>query len=178
MLLFLIPIKPLWLDEIIQLEGTCRQSGRDLLHFILTNPGATPLGYWPQHLLISFSGCDIWSARLLSALCGAGAFGLMMVICKQLQVGTPIMWLLALYWIVCPIILRYSLEGRPYMQAMFFAMAAISASIQFVKTKKHFGLTYLLCCCFSLFIHSLSPSLLPLAFHFALCCKTTAYERR
>jgi uncharacterized membrane protein len=126
-------VKPLWLDELIQLQGTAG-TWDALLQHVLQNAGGAPLGYLGQHWLISVAGVSIWTARVLSVLAGAGSLALLFILAKNLGLKPRTAGIAASFWIVCPLLFRYSLEGRPYMQALFFALAASIAQVKLSKT--------------------------------------------
>jgi hypothetical protein len=85
---------------------------------------------------MSIAGCSIWTARVLSVVAGAGSLALLVVVSKQLRLPRSTMFLGASFWAVCPLAVRYSLEGRPYMQALLFAPGAVAAQLQFGRTGK------------------------------------------
>src|ERR1035441_4964956 len=66
LLLLLISTKPLWLDELIQLQATSGTSFRQLLQHVIQNAGGAPLGYVVQHWFLSVLGTNSASARLPS----------------------------------------------------------------------------------------------------------------
>ena len=136
MLLALIDLKPLWLDEVLQLQGTRGGNWQTLVQHVLQNAGGAPLGYLGQQWLISIAGCSIWSARVLSVVAGAGSLALLVVVGKQLCMRRSTILVGAAFWAVCPLGVRYSLEGRPYMQALLFAMGAVAAQLELERTGK------------------------------------------
>lgn len=74
MLLMLIECRPLWLDEVIQLEGTSAGGWQGLVRHVLQNAGGAPLGYLGQQWLISIAGCSIWTASFCRWLRGRAAW--------------------------------------------------------------------------------------------------------
>lgn len=136
MLLMLIECRPLWLDEVIQLEGTSAGGWQGLVRHVLQNAGGAPLGYLGQQWLISIAGCSIWTARFLSVVAGASSLALLVVVGTQLGLDRSTTLLGASLWAVCPLAVRYSLEDRPYMQALLFTLAAVAAQLQLGRTGK------------------------------------------
>ena len=100
------------------------------------NAGGAPLGYFGQQWLISIAGSGVRTARLPSVFAGVGSLAVLLLICKKLALRRRTVALAASLWIVCPLALRYSLEGRPYMQAMLFAMLAVLAQIELRETRR------------------------------------------
>ena len=134
LLLLLISTKPLWLDELIQLQATSGTSFRQLLQHVIQNAGGAPLGYVVQHWFLSVLGTNSASARLPSVLAGAGSLGIFLLMHRRLALRGCI--LATGLWIICPMTFRYSLEGRPYMQAMLLAMLAVLAQVRLRETCK------------------------------------------
>lgn len=135
-LLALINSRPLWLDEVVQLEGTCGGNWSTLVQQMLKNAGGAPLGYIGQQWILSLTGCSIWGARVLSVVAGAASLALLVALSKQLRLARSTIFLVAAYWAVCPLAVRYSLEGRPYMQALLFALGSVAAQLQLWRTGK------------------------------------------
>lgn len=132
-ILFLfISTKPLWLDELIQLQATSGTSFHQLLQHVVQNAGGVPLGYVVQHWFLSVLGTNPTSARLPSVLTGAGSLGIFLLMGRRLALRGRI--LAACLWVICPLTFRYSLEGRPYMQAMLLAMLAVLAQLRLRET--------------------------------------------
>jgi len=132
-LLLLINTKPLWLDEVIQLSAASSAAWQQLLHRVAANSGSAPLGYVPEWILISAFGPHVWAARLPSVLAGAGAMAVFVRLCGRFVSRTSTLALASALWIVCPLLLRYSLEARPYMQGVLFAMLAVLAQFHLAE---------------------------------------------
>ncbi len=131
-LLVLVNLRPLWLDEVIQLSGTCGTTSRGVLRHVIDNAGGAPFAYLAQHWWMSVAGCGVLAARFPSALAGAASLAAFVLLGKKLGVrGMP---LAAALWIACPLLLRYSLEARPYMQATLLALLAVLAQIKLRDT--------------------------------------------
>lgn len=124
-LLGLIPVKPLWLDEVLQLTGTAVSDWGKFFQHVVATPGGAPLGYLSQHWLISAAGLNIWSARLVSVLAGTLGMMLFAVLARRTGLSPASVIVAVCLWMVCPLLLRYSLEARPYMQGLALAIAAV-----------------------------------------------------
>lgn len=133
-LALLIDIKPLWLDEVRQLSTTVGTNWHDLVQRVLDEAGQVPLGYFVQHGLISLAGYSVLIARLPSLLAGIGSLWIFLLLCRRLAIRASA--LAAWLWLLCPLTLRYSLEARPYMQAMFFANLAVLLQIELGKRSR------------------------------------------
>src|ERR1700733_2337150 len=79
-LLFLAPalplaaVRPLWLDEILQLMDTRQPSATRLMAGLpYRAPGNAPLGYLVQQAALRIAGYSVWRARLPAVLFGGGA---------------------------------------------------------------------------------------------------------
>ena len=134
LLLSLIDIKPLWLDEVIQLQGTCETTFDTLTQHLFANAGSAPLGYLAQHWLLSVAGCGTRAARFLSVIAGVCSLALLGLIGTQLGLNRRVVFLSVFLWGVSPLAIRYSLEGRPYMQGLFFALAAVLIQLRLERT--------------------------------------------
>lgn len=130
----LLPLRPLWLDEVIQLTGTVGQDWSSLLQQVGQNAGGAPLGYLPQFLLAPILGAGKWTARLPSSVAALGCALLLYFIGQRLALRWPI--LAVIFWIICPLTLRYSLEGRPYMQGVFCALLATWIQLRLIEAPR------------------------------------------
>ena len=127
-LLILLTFKPLWLDEIIELHVTSAPLPPTLQRLAQT-PGGSPLGYAGQHLLQLIHAPVTWASRLPSAIVGVAALIAFLALCRRL-ISRHATIIAGVLWCICPLALRYSLEGRPYMQGVLFAILAILAQIR------------------------------------------------
>ena len=126
-LLALAPVKPLWLDEIIELHVTSANA----LQKIAETPGGAPLGYAGQLLLRPFRGTNpIWESRLPSVAAGVACLVAFLLLCRRELKGRETIVVAGALWFICPLALRYSLESRPYMQGMLFAILAVLAQLR------------------------------------------------
>ncbi len=128
----LSPLKPLWLDEIIQLTGTSGTTNSELIQHVARNAGGAPFGYLTQHWLISIAGTSLPAVRLGSILCAILSLAVLLWLADRLGVRGAM--LAAALWMVCPLTLRYALEGRPYMQGVLFALLAVASLIRYGET--------------------------------------------
>ncbi len=63
-LLAAVSIRPLWVDEVVQLLITTSSSVSSMIRSIPINPGATPLGYLTQHPFVRAFGLSAFSESL------------------------------------------------------------------------------------------------------------------
>jgi 4-amino-4-deoxy-L-arabinose transferase-like glycosyltransferase len=115
-------IRPLWLDEILQLMETRQPSTTRMIMNVRQTAGAAPLGYLVQHEVLKITGYSMVLARLPSALFGAGAVFLVALLGTQL--GLKRGWLPGAIFGLCPQTLRYAAESRVYSQALFLSVLA------------------------------------------------------
>ena len=126
-LLALVPVKPLWLDEVIELNVT----SADALQKIAESPGGAPLGYAGQWMLRPFRGTNpIWQSRLPSVVAAVASLIAFLLLCRRLLARREAIFIAGFLWCICPLALRYALEGRPYMQGTLFAMLAVLAQLR------------------------------------------------
>lgn len=133
-LLALIGAKPFWLDEVIQLSISLAPDWSSFIAQVKANPGAAPLGWATEYWSIAILGHGFLGARLVSLLCGLGTLCALLRLGRELELRGAV--LAAALWMICPLALRYSLEGRSYMQGVLFATLAALAQIRFGKTGK------------------------------------------
>ena len=111
-------VRPLWLDEILQLIETRRPSTVAMVESLRQTPGAAPLGYILQRAFLRIGGYSRAVERLPAALFGAGAVFIVGVLGTKL--GLRKGWQAAGIFAVFPMMLRYATESRVYSQALFF----------------------------------------------------------
>jgi 4-amino-4-deoxy-L-arabinose transferase-like glycosyltransferase len=118
-----VPVRPFWLDEVLQLVATRPEySTTEVIARVSENPGSAPLGYLVQHLSLNLLGVSRWSARLPAALFAAASCVATLHLARRLGVSKA--WLAALILCCLPLSLRYAAEARPYSQAVFISTAA------------------------------------------------------
>lgn len=128
-LVLLIPSKPLWVDEIIDLTGVRAASDvNGVLAFVPGNAGGVPLGYLLDFGMIRVFGYSVAAVRfpsvLFTVLSCAGVF----ILARQTGLKWPMV--AAVAYAVSPITLRFALEARPYAQA---ACWSVFASVIFLS---------------------------------------------
>ena len=114
-LILLIPAKPLWVDEIIDLNGVRNADLRGVIAFVPGNAGGVPLGYLVDFWMIRVFGYSEFVVRLPSVLFTVIACAGVYVLARQTGLRWPLLAVVA--YAVSPLTLRYALEARPYAQA-------------------------------------------------------------
>lgn len=115
-------IRPLWIDEIMQLTDTRQHSVQAVLTRVAHNPGGVPLAYLLQHTLFAICGYSVCLARMPSAVFGAAAVFVVALLGAEL--GLRHAWLGAAIFGIFPLTLRYAAESRGYAQALFLSVVA------------------------------------------------------
>jgi hypothetical protein len=118
----LIGLRPLWLDEIIQVLDSRRATAPEAAQQVRYSPGNAPLGTLVEHWTFQAAGSSARTARLPAAVFGVGCVLLTGLIALTLRLPRP--WLAAAAFGVLPLALRYAAEARGYSQALFFSLAA------------------------------------------------------
>ena len=114
-LILLIPGKPLWVDEIIDLSGVRRADLRGVLAFVPGNAGGVPLGYLVDFWMIRLFGYSVFVVRLPSVLFTVLTCLAVYILAWQAKFRAPL--LAAALYAASPLAMRYALEARPYAQA-------------------------------------------------------------
>ncbi|MCU1336294.1 MAG: Conserved transrane protein [Bryobacterales bacterium] len=128
-LVLLIPVKPLWVDEIIDLGGVRDVSDvHGVLDFVPSNAGGVPLGYLVDFAMIRWFGYSVFAVRLPSVLFTVLTCAGVYMLGRQTRLRWPL--LAAILYAVSPMALRYGLEARPYAQA---ACWSVFATVVFVS---------------------------------------------
>jgi uncharacterized membrane protein len=115
-------MRPLWLDEILQLLDTRQPSAAAVIALSRHDPGNVPLGYLVQHAVLKVIGYSVWRARLPAVLFGGAAIFLAGLLGREL--GLRVGWKSAALLAVFPLTLRYGTEARVYSQALCFSLLA------------------------------------------------------
>ncbi len=136
LLLILVPLRPFWLDEVMQLVGTWNTSTRALLNHVAENPGGVPLGYLFQHWSLSILGFGPFGARVVSVIAAVGSLALLIALCTRLELQWPVVAVAA--WMLTPLVLRYALEGRPYMLSLLFALLCVLLQLDLENSRTAF----------------------------------------
>src|ERR1700734_3858907 len=113
-------IRPLWLDEILQLLETRQTSSIRMISDLRETAGAVPLGYLVQWGALKITGYSMLLARLPSALFGAGAVFIVALLGSEL--GLKRGWQAGVIFGLFPLTLRYASESRIYAQALFLSV--------------------------------------------------------
>ncbi len=122
-MLWISGLRPLWLDEILQLMDTRRPSASDLVaHLPAHHTGSAPLAYLTQHWTLKLAGYSVRRARLSSALFATAAVLTTLLLATALGCGNS--RLAALLLAFFPLTIRYATEARPYADALFFSTLA------------------------------------------------------
>jgi len=114
-LILLIPGKPLWMDEIIDLSGVRGADLRGVLAFVPRNAGGVPLGYLVDFWMIRLFGYSVFVVRLPSVVFTVLTCAGVYILARQTRLRMPL--LAVILYAVSPLTLRYALEARPYAQA-------------------------------------------------------------
>jgi hypothetical protein len=123
LLLLLAPLRPLWLDELIELSDTYHHSVTETIDRAAHNPGGVPLAYLAENLLVNYLGHPFYTAHLFSILCAVGGLASLIWLVGLLEV--PSGWLaVALLFAALPVSLRYAVEARQYGPALALSIAA------------------------------------------------------
>ena len=118
----LAPLRPLWLDEVLQLSDTYHHDLLDTINLVAHNPGGVPLSYIVQNLLLNLiDDYPFYVARAISILWAVAAMAGLIWLARLLDIA----WLpVAACYALLPISLRYALEIRQYGPAITCCIAA------------------------------------------------------
>jgi len=130
-LLLLIPGKPLWMDEIIDLNGVRDADLRGVLAFVPGNAGGVPLGYLVDFWMIRLFGYSEFVVRLLSALFTVLTCAGVYMLARQTTLRGPL--LAAILYAVSPLTVRYALEARPYAQAACWSVFSTAVFLSLIR---------------------------------------------
>lgn len=130
----LADVRPLWLDEILQLMDTRQPSAGVLIERLPAHhTGSAPLGYLVQQASLRVTGYSVRRARLPSALFGAGALLATMMLAAELGLNA---WAAGAILAVLPLTLRYATEARPYSMALFFSVVATLVYVRLARNPR------------------------------------------
>lgn len=121
-------VRPLWLDEIIQLMGVRGQTVEGTVAYLLHQPGSAPLGYLLQSVFVNSLGYSLFSIRVSSVIAAAGVLFIIAAITARW--GYRVQAFTMLVCMGLPLFVRYALEGRPYSSAMFWSALATFLVLQ------------------------------------------------
>jgi mannosyltransferase len=124
----LAALRPLWLDELLQLTDTWQHSLAETVSRVAHNPGGVPLAYVAENLLVNASGQPLYMAHAFSIVCAAGGLASLIWLVRLLGVAGG-WWRAALLYALLPISLRYAVEARQYGPALAFSIAATAVLV-------------------------------------------------
>jgi hypothetical protein len=131
-LILLIPLKPLWVDEIVDLGGIRNVSDvHGVLEFVPNNAGGVPLGYLVDFAMIRLFGYSVFIVRLPSVLFTVLTCAGVYVLARQTSMRGPL--LAAILYAVSPLALRYGLEARPYAQAACWSVFSTVVFLSLIR---------------------------------------------
>ncbi len=168
----LLGVKPLWLDEIIQLQETS-DIGFSAMVDAARNPGASLLpnilGWLVLHL-----GHSRELARVPAVLFGVASCLCFWLLAREVGLRYPV--LASVVFALLPINFRYTTEARPYSQAVFFCSWALLLLFR-IDVKPSLKQSFLLFAAVTGGLYSQPFVLLPLA---SVVCASvlSAAERR
>jgi hypothetical protein len=117
------PLRPLWLDEVLQLSDTYHNTLFETVDRVAHNPGGVPLPYIVQNIFVNIVDLPFYCARLLAVLWAVGAMAALIWLTRLLQPAGD--WLLAaVSYAVLPISVRYAVEIRQYGPALAFGICS------------------------------------------------------
>ena len=141
-LLACLSLRPLWLDEVLQLAGTMTSSVAALLRWIPYSIGASPLGYLVQRPFVLAAGPSPFWARLPSAAFSVAGCVALTGFCRALELPRRVWLLSLLLFALVPSQFRYAVEARPYSQALWLSILSITLFLNLSKspTPAKFGI--------------------------------------
>jgi 4-amino-4-deoxy-L-arabinose transferase-like glycosyltransferase len=126
-------LRPLQLDEVLQLIGTRTRHLASVFDWLRGSPGSVPLGYILQWALVRVAGFSNLVARLPSI---AAAFLTLFAIYRiGVRIGVRSLWLSILIAAIIPMLFRYSIEGRPYLPAFCLTAFATLLLLEFTERR-------------------------------------------
>lgn len=134
-LILLIPGKPLWMDEIIDLNGVRNVSDvSGVLAFVPGNAGGVPLGYLVDFWMIRLFGYSEFIVRLPSVLFTVLTCAGVYILARQTRFRMPLM--AVILYAVSPLSVRYALEARPYAQAACWSVFSTVVFLSLIRQPK------------------------------------------
>lgn len=129
--ILLAGLRPLWLDEVLQLIETRKPTVGHLLAGLPSNSGAAPLGYLVQRASLTITGYSERRARLPFTLWATLSIFLVAVIAREL--GLKRTWIAAAVFAAFPMTLRYATESRIYAQGLALSLVATLIYLRLAK---------------------------------------------
>ena len=141
-LLACLSLRPLWLDEVLQLAGTMTSSVAALLRWIPYNIGASPLGYLVQRPFVLAAGPSPFWARLPAAAFSVAGCVATVGLCRALDLPRRAWLFSLLLFVIVPSQFRYAVEARPYSQALWLSILSMVLLLDLLKspTTTKFGI--------------------------------------
>src|SRR3984893_13578012 len=131
-LILLVPVKPLWVDEIIDLGGVRSFSDvPGVLAFVPGNAGGVPLGYLVDFAIILWFGYSVFAVRLPSVLFTILACAGVYILARQASLRVPL--LAAILYAVSPLTMRYALEAPPSAQAACWSVFSTVVFLSLIR---------------------------------------------
>jgi hypothetical protein len=131
-LILLIPGKPLWVDEIIDLGGVRNVSDvSGVLAFVPRNAGGVPLGYLVDFWMIRIFGYSVFIVRLPSVVFTVLTCAGVYILARQTRLRMPL--LAVILYAVSPLNMRYALEARPYAQAACWSVFSTVVFLSLIR---------------------------------------------
>jgi uncharacterized membrane protein len=122
-------VRPLQLDEVLQLIGTRTPHLASVFEWLRSSPGSVPIGYVLQWTLVGAAGSSNLVARLPSI--AAALLALFAIYRIGVRTGLHSSALPALIAAISPMLFRYAIEGRPYMPAFCLTAFATLLLLRF-----------------------------------------------
>ena len=123
-------LRPLWLDEVLQLIATSSHNVDAFMQSMGSrNPGAAPLGYLTQRPFVLAGGASPLWARFPSVVFSIASCWALMRICREIKMP-DVTVLATVLFMVIPLQFRYATEGRPYSEALAFGLLAVVAFLK------------------------------------------------
>jgi hypothetical protein len=119
---------PLRLDEILQVSNPYDHSLRGALATSVQTPGAAPLNYLAQHVIVERLGHSRIAARLVSLVFALGALCMFHKVAIRVPLRRP--ELATLIFAALPLHFLLAITGRPYEQALFFLVLSLYLFLQ------------------------------------------------
>ncbi len=123
MLWLLAPLRPLWLDELLQLSETYAHTLRQTLVLAAHNGGGVPVAYLAENLIVNHLGQPLVTAHLFSIGCAVAGMAGLILLAQRLRAGSGWFYSGVLFALL-PLSLRYATEARPYGPALAFGTLA------------------------------------------------------
>ncbi len=137
----LAPLRPLWLDELLQLSDTWHHSLTQTLNSVAHNPGGVPLAYLAENLFVNETGVPFYMAHAFSIVCAVGGLASLIWLARLLR-ATGGWRPVAPVYALLPISLRYAVEARQYGPALALSIAA-TALLAWLDQRPSWGKAFL-----------------------------------